>query len=277
MKITKAVIMVAGWGTRMLPITKSIEKCMLPVGKRPVIDYIVQDIVAAGVRDIYFVVGEQSTQLQSFYRTNIPLSDYLRRVGKDDLLPLVAAIKDVKTHFVVQPGLGKYGTSVPASLVNEFIEDDEAVLYMNGDNFFYRTDGGSCAADLISLAEGSNVSAGLLCNILPREEIHKFGVVEKDEQDRFRRIIEKPTPEETTSNLNNSGFYLFPKRIFELASTLPANPKRGEYEITDAINAYVAEGNDMVVGVANGTYLECGSVEGWLAANNAVVENNSTL
>ena len=60
--ITKAIIPVAGWGTRMLPITKSIEKCMLPVGTRPVIDYIVQDVVRAGVKDIYFVVGEQRSE-----------------------------------------------------------------------------------------------------------------------------------------------------------------------------------------------------------------------
>jgi UTP--glucose-1-phosphate uridylyltransferase len=63
-KITKAIIPVAGWGTRMLPITKAIEKCMLPVGTRPVIDYIVQDVVQAGIRELFFVVGEQSSQLQ---------------------------------------------------------------------------------------------------------------------------------------------------------------------------------------------------------------------
>lgn len=270
-KINKAIIMVAGWGTRMLPITKSIEKCMLPVGKRPVIDYIVQDLVTAGIKDIYFVVGEQSAQLQSYFRTNIPLNDYLKRNNKADYLPLVQAIKHVSTHFIVQPGVGKYGTSVPASLINEFIEEDELALYMNGDNFFYRTDGGSCAADLIELVNSSGLSAGLLSNELPREEISKFGVVEANEDNRFVRIIEKPALGETTSNLNNSGFYLFPKRIFDLATTLPANPKRGEYEITDAINAYVQEGNDLIVGVANGEYLECGSVEGWLRANNQVL------
>ena len=270
-KINKAIIMVAGWGTRMLPITKSIEKCMLPIGKRPVIDYIVQDLVLAGIRDIYFVVGEQSAQLQSYYRTNIPLSDYLKRNGKADYLPLVEAIKGVNTHFIVQPSVGKYGTSVPASLVNEFIDTDELALYMNGDNFFYRTDGGSCAADLMELVSSSGLNAGLLCNELPHEEISKFGVVEKDENNRFVRVIEKPASGETTSNLNNSGFYLFPKRVFELATSLPANPKRGEYEITDAINAYVQEGNDLIVGVADGDYLECGSVEGWLRANNRVV------
>ena len=80
--ITKAIIPVAGWGTRMLPITKSIEKCMLPVGTRPVIDYIVQDVVKAGVKDIYFVVGEQSTQVQSYYRSNIQFERLFAPCGK---------------------------------------------------------------------------------------------------------------------------------------------------------------------------------------------------
>lgn len=70
MNVTKAIIMVAGWGTRMLPITKSIEKCMLPIGTRPVIDFVVRDIVSAGIKDIYFVVGEQS---HSFRVTIVPI------------------------------------------------------------------------------------------------------------------------------------------------------------------------------------------------------------
>ena len=86
--ITKAIIPVAGWGTRMLPITKSIEKCMLPIGNRPLIDYVVQDCLAAGVRELIFVVGEQSSQLESYYRSNILLNDYLRSKGKDDKLAL---------------------------------------------------------------------------------------------------------------------------------------------------------------------------------------------
>ena len=90
MNVTKAIIPVAGWGTRMLPITKAIEKCMLPVGTRPVIDYVVQDMVAAGIKDIYFVVGEQSSQIENYYRSNIQLNDYLRKKGKDDMLDKVA-------------------------------------------------------------------------------------------------------------------------------------------------------------------------------------------
>lgn len=271
MEITKAIIMVAGWGTRMLPITKSIEKCMLPIGNRPVIDFIVQDVIQAGIKDIFFVVSEQSTQLQSYYRTNILLNDYLKRHGKADFLPLVAPLKGVNVHFLTQPSTGKYGTSVPVAIASEFIDEDESALVMNGDQFFYRTDGGSNAADLIALAAENNVAAGLYGNPVPREQVSKFGIIEKDANNHFVQIVEKPAPEEAPSDLNNSGFYLLPKAVFRLAETLPANPKRGEYEITDAINEYVHQDGKIIVSELAGQYMECGSVDGWFNANRVIL------
>ncbi len=270
MKVTKAIIPVAGWGTRMLPITKAIEKCMLPVGTRPVIDYVVQDVLKAGIRDIYFVVGEQSTQIQNYYRTNIQLNDYLRRNGKEDKLPLVAPLEGANIHFIAQPATGGYGTSIPVGLCSEYIAADESAIVIMGDQFFWRTDGGSNTADLIALANQKNVSAGLFGNPVPDELVSKMGIIEKDAEENFVRIVEKPRLEDAPSNLNNSSFYLFDKEIFELARTLPVNPVRGEYEVTDAINAYVAGGRKIAVGTVSGEYMECGSVDGWLHANNRV-------
>lgn len=274
MNVTKAVIPVAGWGTRMLPITKSIEKCMLPIGTRPVIDYVIQDVIKAGITDIYFVVGEQSSQLQSYYRTNILLNDYLRRHDKADKLPLVAPLKGISIHFVTQPSTGGYGTSIPVGLTSEFIADDESALVIMGDQFMYRTDDGSNAAELIQLANNAGASAALYGVPVPDEDVSKYGIIEKDSDDHFVRIVEKPAPEDAPSNLNNASFYLFPKRIFELAKSLPASPKRGEYEITDAINAYVHEGGQIVVGEAKGQYLDSGSPEGWLHANQVVCSHD---
>jgi UTP--glucose-1-phosphate uridylyltransferase len=271
-KCTKAVIPVAGWGTRMLPITKSIEKCMLPVGTRPVVDYVVRDVVAAGIRDIYFVVGEQSSQIQSYYRSNVQLNDYLRKKGKTDMLDMVAPLSGVNIHFITQPLDGGYGTSVPVGLVSQYIDDDESVLVIMGDQFFYRTDGGSNAKDLIELVSSREVSAGLYGNPVPRELIPKFGIIEKDDQEAFVRIVEKPSLEEAPSDLNNSSFYIFDKEVFELARTLPVNPARGEFEITDAINEYVSRGKKIVVGTVQGEYMECGSVDGWLRANEIVIK-----
>ena len=78
---------------------------------------------------------------------------------------------------------------------------------------------------------------------------------------------------EAPTDLQNASFYVFDKDIFEFARTLPPNPRRGEYEITDAINAYVASGKKIAVGEVAGRYMECGSVEGWLQANNSVVNS----
>ncbi|HCR55523.1 TPA: hypothetical protein DIV49_00975 [Candidatus Saccharibacteria bacterium] len=273
MNITKAIIPVAGWGTRMLPITKAIEKSMLPVGTRPVVDYVVQDVLKAGIKDIYFIVGEQSAQIQNYYRSNIQLNDYLRATGKNDKLSLVAPLEGVSIHFIAQPSTGGYGTSIPVGLASEYIAEDESAVVIMGDQFFWRTDGGSNTADLISLVESHNVSAGLYGNPVPDEDVSKFGIIEKDQDDHFVRIVEKPSREDAPSNLNNSSFYVFDKTIFELARTLPANPARGEFEVTDAINAYVVDGGKIVVGTVSGDYMECGSPEGWLQANNAIASN----
>ena len=255
----------------MLPITKAIEKCMLPIGTRPVIDFVVQDVLRAGITDIYFVVGEQSTQIQSYYRSNIQLNDYLKRQGKEDKLPLVAPLSDARIHFITQPSTGGYGTSIPVGLVSECIDDDESALVIMGDQFFLRDDEGSNAADLINLVDESGVTAGLLGVPVPESEVSKYGIIEKDENNVFVRIVEKPSPEEAPSNLNNASFYLLDKAIFELARTLPANPARGEFELPDAINAYVASGKKVIVGEARGTYLDAGNPEGWLHANRVVM------
>ncbi len=276
-QITKAVIPVAGWGTRMLPITKAVEKCMLPVGTKPVIDYVVQDCLKAGIEDIYFVVGEQSRQVNDFYRSNIQLNDYLKRKGKDDMLAMVAPIKDLKIHFITQPSTGGYGTSVPVGLASEVIDEDESALVIMGDQFFWRTDGGSNADDLIKLVEESGLTCGLLGVPVPQEDVSKYGIIEKNGGDRFVRIVEKPTPKEAPSNLNNASFYVFDKQIFELAKTLPANPVRGEYEITDVINAYVNSGKDFIVGEAKGEYLDSGNVNGWLHANRVVMGDTGKI
>lgn len=270
MPITKAIIPVAGVGTRMLPITKAIEKCMLPVGTRPVIDYVVQDVIRAGIKDIYFVVGEESSQLQAYYGDNTALNEYLRQAGKEDKLALVVPIEGVTFHYIPQSIANGYGTSIPVKYAYDVIDDDESALVIMGDQFFLRKDGGSNAADLIKLVEDTHTTTGLLGVPVPDEDISKYGIIEKNADNKFVRIVEKPKLEDAPSNLNNASFYIFDKKIFELARTLPANPIRGEFEITDAINAYVADGGQIVVGEAKGEYLDAGNPEGWLRANNIV-------
>jgi UTP--glucose-1-phosphate uridylyltransferase len=270
--ITKAIIPVAGWGTRMLPITKSIEKCMLPIGTRPVVDYVVRDLIDAGVNDIYFVVGEQSSQVQNYYRSNIQLNDYLKRQGKDDKLPLVAPIEGVNFHFIVQPSGGKYGTAVPVGLVNDYIDQGELVAVIMGDDFIYNQDKTNEIKRLLEAASDGGSMIGV--NVAP-EDVSQYGVLQLDEAGNYQRIVEKPRIEDAPSTLINVSKYVLPKVAIEAAVTVPVNPARGEYEITDVINQYVSGGGSIKVVEAKGEFLDAGSVDGWLHANNVVAAKNN--
>lgn len=271
MSITKAIIPVAGYGTRRLPITKTIEKCMLPIGNIPVIDFVVQDCILAGITDIYFVIGEGTHQLKDYYSTDERLEKYLNDHGKSDYLPLITPPTGVNFHYVSQNvSNGLYGTTVPVWLCREYIKPDEQVLVIMGDQFFYRKDGGSNAADLIAEVEKNNLRSGLLGVPVPDADIPKYGIIEKDSSDNYVRIVEKPAIENAPSNLNNASFYLFDAALFKYFDEDMKVPHNGEYMIIDPINKYVADGNKIKVGEAKGEYLDAGNVEGWLYANNVV-------
>lgn len=270
-QITKAIIPVAGWGARRLPITKSIEKCMLPIGNRPLVDYVVQDCLSAGITEIIFIVSEHSTQLESYYRSNIHLNDYLRRNGKEDLLPLVRPI-DAKLHFITQPSYGKYGTAVPVALASSFVQDGESAVVLMGDDFIYNADGESEVARLIAATPSG--SCGLLAAPVSRDDVSRYGVIAMDDNGNYREIVEKPVASDAPSNLINISKYILTKEVIDMCKDA-APSERGEYELTEVINHYVANGGMVKVVTAVGEYLDGGSLEGWLHANNVVCGTNN--
>jgi len=268
MKITKAIIPVAGWGTRRLPITKAIEKCMLPIGNRPLVDYVVQDCIAAGITDIYFVVSEWMTQIQAYYSENGELDAYLIGNGKDEMLPLVRPPMNIRFHYVTQDTNGKYGTAIPVSLIMGVLEKDESAVVLMGDDFVYSSDGSSEVKRLIeSTPEGGNAMLGV--NV-PREAVSRYGVIDMNERSEFVRIVEKPTPDQAPSTLINVSKYVLNYDLLSAISRYAEISLSGEYYITEPINQYVMTGGSLVVVPAQGEYLDGGSEAGWIHANNVV-------
>ena len=272
-KITKAIVPVAGWGTRRLPITKVVEKSMLPVGNRPLVDYSVQDLIKAGVKDIYMVVSNvEPCQVRAFYKDNLALNKYLIERGKEDKLEKAKTLPDdVKIHYVSQDPSGKYGTAVPIALAVEEFKIDEPVLVFMGDDFIWNPDGESAAEALIK-ASGGEKSAILGVEI-PRENVEKYGVLsEKD--GNLVGVVEKPKPEEAPSNLINvSKYILTPDLLAKIVDYVNDNdfgPMDQEYMVTDPIDDYIKDGGIIKVAPTTGEYLDGGSVEGWLHANEVV-------
>lgn len=273
-KITKAIIPVAGWGTRRLPITKVVEKSMLPVGNRPLVDYSVQELIKAGVTDIYMVISNvEPCQVREFYQDNLALNKYLEERGKNDRLVLAKTLPDhVRIHYTTQDPSGKYGTAVPIAMVVEKYNLSEPVLVFMGDDFIWNPDGPSASDSLLASVKTTGDSAILGVEI-PKEDVEKYGVLsEKDGV--LTGIVEKPKAKDAPSNLINVSKYIMsPDLLKEIVKYVDENDFGSlgqEYMVTDPIDSYIKNGGVVRVAPTSGEYLDGGSVSGWLYANNVV-------
>ena len=271
--ITKAIIPVAGWGTRRLPITKIIEKSMLPVGNRPLVDYSVQELIKAGVKDIYMVISNvEPCQVREFYKDNLALNLYLEERGKEDRLKLAKTLPDgVKIHYTSQDPSAKYGTAVPVAMVAEEYNLNEPVLVFMGDDFVWNPNGESSAEALLKAVKKDDESA-LFAIDHPYEALLNGGALTV-EDDKVTKITEKPKPEQVTGLTSISKYIISPKLMQEIVDYVNNNdfgPTDQEYMITDPFASYIEKGGIMRIAQTKGEYLDGGTVEGWVHANNVV-------
>jgi UTP--glucose-1-phosphate uridylyltransferase len=280
MKIRKAVITCAGFGTRFLPISKTIQKEMLPILDRPLIDYVVDDCIKAGIEEIIFVINEHNYQVLHYYRENKRLYDYLEKMGK---LDRYEEIKDIhqkaKFHFVKQSDQDQYGTAVPVLLAKEYIKDEDAFLVLMGDDFIYNADGSSEAKRMIETFEKSGSKGLVTCIEKPEELLNKYGIAELKEENGYaylQNLVEKPEPGKAPSNLANISKYIMTPEILEIIENQEVNPQSGELYITDSVTR-LAEKDKVVVHKPAGEYLDGGYPLGWLLTNLTVAKNNPEI
>jgi UTP--glucose-1-phosphate uridylyltransferase len=275
MQINKAIIPVAGWGTRRLPITKVIEKAMLPIGNRPLADYVVEDCAKAGIKEVYIVIDEKPfSQIKAYYEENAKLNNYLVARGKSDKLSLADTSREGLTiHFYAQKDVdNRYGSAEPvAQVVKEFGIDEPCVVLM-GDDFVYNADGSSDLVRLMETIEDDSDSAMLAAEI-PMEDVERYGVLKVDDG-LLSGIYEKPKKEEAPSNLINISKYIMSaellQRIVKYCDENDFGPQDQEYLITDPIIDHIKASGKIHVLPIKGQYLDGGSMEGWLHANNVV-------
>lgn len=277
-----AVILTAGWGTRRLPITKTIEKNMLPVGNRPLIDFAVQDALSVGIEDIYIVVSSaERSQIRDYYSQNLELEQFLQAHGKAEMLPLVKTLPDgVRLHFVEQGYPGRYGAAIALVSAIEAGGLTGPLWVCMGDNFIWNPGGKTASQTMVAAiaaaqneTEREDVSAMLGVEV-PREEVSRYGVLSVDAAGNLTGIVEKPSVEAAPSNLISPGYYVFSPRLVQLTLDYvhqnDFTPGEREYLVPDPIAEYLAEGGLVRTVPAEGTYLDGGTLEGWLHANQVV-------
>jgi UTP--glucose-1-phosphate uridylyltransferase len=280
MKVTTAVIFASGGGSRMLPVTSAVQKELLPILNRPVIDYVVSDVITAGITHVIFVVRPESRGLQDYYLGNASLERQLARLGK------TAAIQELKDlhgratfSFVDQPEHAGYGTAVPLMVAAPHLPNDEAVFVTAGDDFIWHADGASETAALIKTFESDDAQGAMMAISSHEDQLHRYGVLathKANGHEYLNRIVEKPEPGTAPSNLINISKYIVGPRMLPYLDQLKPDPKSGELLITDAIQMAAAD-LPVVIHQAGGEYLDSGTTASWLRANLVVARSQPEL
>jgi UTP--glucose-1-phosphate uridylyltransferase len=234
--IRKAVIPVAGWGTRVLPATKSIPKPMLPVADLPTIYYVVEEAVASGVEHIIFVTSRHMRAVEDFFDENTELTNVLASKHNDQMLDRLRHIESLaKFSFVRQPrprGLGH------AVLMAHQLVGDEPFAVMLGDDLVVNDAGRPCLGQIADAFEQQGDGSVLAVMRVPEQDVSRYGVVAGEPAGhrltKVRGMVEKPSIAEAPSNLAVIGRYVLTPEIFAALHHTPAG-KGGEIQLTDAL------------------------------------------
>ncbi|GMA51978.1 UTP--glucose-1-phosphate uridylyltransferase [Alicyclobacillus contaminans] len=265
MKVRKAVIPAAGFGTRMLPATKAVPKEMLPILNKPCIQYIVEEAVYAGIEEILIITGRTKKAIEDHFDRSPELEFHLEQNRKDSMLTEVKAISDlVDIHYVRQKsplGLGH------AILCAKSFVGDEPFAVLLGDDII-QADIPVTKQLMEQYTDPSRVLVGV--QRVPEQDVSKYGIVEpmsvvQGAVMEIRNIIEKPAPNQAPSTLAVLGRYILPAEIFD-ALEHTAIGHGGELQLTDAIQKFAMDGRLQAYAFA-GIRHDIGNLQGWLSAN----------
>jgi len=265
MSLNTVVFPVAGLGTRFLPATKTIPKEMLPVVDRPLIQYAVEEALAAGARRLVFVTGRTKGAIGDYFDKAYELETELARRGKHDMLALLESLlpADAECLYVRQAealGLGH------AILCARSLVPDERFGIILPDDLIAHPDDPVMA----QLARHSATTGASVISVeeVPRERTRSYGVVDVDAFEgrygQLRGIVEKPEPDQAPSNLAVVGRYVLSSSIFKILEQTRAD-HRGEIQITDAI-AELLKQERVDAYRFEGRHFDCGSKLGFLQA-----------
>lgn len=261
-KIKKAIVAVAGSGTRLLPATKSMPKEMLPIIDKPAIQIIVEELVEAGIEDIILVTKWDKKSLEDHFDHSWALEAELQKTGKLEKLEQIKRIADL-ANFVYVRQKGPYGNGTPllsaASLV-----DDEPFVYAFGDDLVKSEV--SFTKQMVEEYERYGTPIAGVQKV-PESEVSRYGIVKlKEGTQEMESIVEKPSAEEAPSQLAQFGRFILNQGVIDALRETNVG-KGDELWLTDAIERYLKHGGTVrVKEIENGKWLTTGDPLNYLMA-----------
>jgi len=256
MKIETGVIAAAGSGTRMLPVTLGYPKELMPVINKPAIQLIIEEFIAAGLKKIVIVTGENPAPLHRQYKLeNLPARGKYKPL--DEFADNLSGVE-----IIFEPQAGPYGNGTPLLVARPHIPEGEGFLYAYGDDILKTKT--PFAKQLVDLHKTTDA---LVVGVqeVPWEDVVRYGMVEfKEGTQEMKDVVEKPTREEAKSNLAMFGRFLLSTDVIQILSEIPLG-KSNELWLTDSVREYVRRGGRVVAQpVTDGEWLTIGDPVNYL-------------
>ena len=273
--IKKAVLPVAGFGTRFLPASKATPKEMLPIIDKPLLQYAVEEAIDSGINEIIFITSPEKHSIKKHFKTNKDLELRLQNSSKEEMIEKLNPKKFSKVKFYYinqyeQNGLGH------AVLQAESVIGNNSFAVMLPDDLFLSKK--SCLDQLIDIFVEKKSSV-IAVNKIDKNNIHKYGVIKPGEQNqgsiKIDDIVEKPAAEDAPSDMAVCGRYILNPAIFKHLK-LTKSYKSGEIQLTDAIRSLLKD-EDIYATIYNGEKFDCGSKEGFVHATIALALRDETI
>lgn len=260
-RVRKAIIPVAGMGTRFLPATKALAKEMLPIVDKPTIEYIVEEAVKSGIEEILFITSPYKKNIEDHFDRSFELEKRLEKSNKLEQLEMIKNISNLASFYYIRQG-EPLGTGHAVRLAKNFIGDEPfAILY--GDDIVVSEI--PCLKQMMQIYEKND------CNVLCAEELDDYlipqkGIIEYEdiESGKVKGLVEKPKLEEAPSKHGTLGRYILKPEIFEELEKIGMT--NGEYLLTDALLALMRK-QDFYACKLVGTYYDVGNQIGYIKAN----------
>jgi len=271
-KIKKAIIPVAGLGTRMLPATKAIPKELLPIIDKPLIQYVVEEAIQASIKEIIFITRSGKGAIENHFDANFELERTLEESGKRKILKSIKNIvpKYLKISSIRQESPKGLGDAILCA--KHIIKDEPFAVLLPDEILLSKLE--SCDLSLMTKKFKKNGSFQILVEKISKKDSHKYGMIIPSRKKRKKNtiielsgLIEKPSISKSPSNMRIIGRYILPPSIMtEIETTKPG--KDMEIQLTDAINNLINKKQESFEAmVSNSEIFDCGSKEGFLNAN----------
>ena len=273
--IKKAVLPVAGFGTRFLPASKATPKEMLPIIDKPLVQYAVEEAINIGINEIIFITSPEKYSIKKHFDKNQDFEDRLRSSGKGEMVERLnpRIFKDVKFHYVNQNEQNGLGHAILQA--EKIINGDSFAVLLPDDLFFSEK---SCLSQLLDLYKRVDASV-IAVNKIDKENIHKYGVIKPGSIDNnvinIEDIVEKPNPVDAPSDIAVCGRYIFKSSIFNFLKSTGFD-KSGEIQLTDAIKKLLKH-EEVYAAVYTGEKFDCGSKQGFVHATIALALRDKSI